>query len=478
MSRFFVKNILFVLAVNLLIKPAWIFLIDRAVQNRVGHAAYGTYQALLNLALIFQIILDFGLNNYNSRIISQKPESLTEMFPVMLSARMVLILFYTALVCGTGWLFGYRGWELGILGGTLLIQAFNVVIQYLRSNVAALHHFRTDGILSITDRFLMILICGFLLYSPATAKNFKIEWFVWCQVGCYGAAILIAFFVLRKMAKVPLKFNFHTKGVFRIIRESFPYALLIFLMSVYTRADMMLVERLNGKEEAGIYSAAYRLLDVGNIFGLMFANMLLPLFGRMLAIGESTAPIIRVCVNMLLPISFIAAIASFFYGADIMHLLYPRAGAYDGLVFAWLIASFPAFCMMYVYSTLLTANGNLKILNGLAALGVLINLGLNLYFIPHLGALGAATIAFLTQSLLALGFILFASKRMSLPFNFKWVLAHLGFLVVIAAVGYCVHLLQLKWIAQLFLYSGMCVGGMFLFRFISVGALIKLFKKN
>jgi O-antigen/teichoic acid export membrane protein len=294
----------------------------------------------------------------------------------------------------------------------------------------------------------------------------------------YGAAILTAFFVLRKMAKVPLKFNFHTEGVFKIIRESFPYALLIFLMSIYTRADMMLVERLNGKEEAGIYSAAYRLLDVGNIFGLMFANMLLPLFGRMLANSEPTAPIIRVCVNMLLPISFIAAVAAFFYGPEIMHFLDPRAGNYDGAVFAWLIASLPAFCMMYLYSTLLTANGDLKILNGLAAFGVLVNLGCNFYFIPKMGALGAATIAFFTQSILAVGFIIFASKRMSLPFNFKWVLAHIGFLVVIAALGYGVHLAPVKWLAQLFIFGGMCVGGMFLFRFISVGALVKLFKKN
>lgn len=478
MRKFFVKNILFVLAVNLLIKPAWIFLIDRTVQNRVGHAAYGTYQALFNLALIFQIILDFGLNNYNSRIISQKPESLKEMFPIMLSARIVLILFYASLVFITGLALGYRGWELGLLSGVLLIQGITVMVQYFRSNVAALHHFRTDGILSVTDRFLMILICGFLLFFPATARHFRIEWFVFCQVGCYGAAMLISFWVLRKIAPVPLHFRFHTEGSLQIIKESLPYALAIFLMSVYTRSDIMLIERIAGKEQAGIYSAAYRLLDVGNIFGLMFANMLLPLFGRMLAKKEDVVPIVRVCVNMLLPISLIAVVAAIFFGFDIMHLLYPHATAYDGQIFAWLIASLPAFCMMYVYSTLLNAAGDLKTINWLALLGVGINLGINFVLIPRFGAWGAAVTAFITQSILALGFMVFASRKNHLPVDLKWTAAHLGFFVFALAAGYGIRFIPSQWLVQLAAYSALCLGSMFLFRFISVKALISLFKKE
>ncbi|XZF13154.1 oligosaccharide flippase family protein [Chitinophagaceae bacterium MMS25-I14] len=478
MRRLFVKNILFVLAVNLLIKPVWIFLIDRTVQNRVGHASYGTYQTLFNLGIIFQIVLDFGLNYYNSRVISEKPERLREMFSVMLSARIVLTIFYAAIVWCTGWLLGYRGWEMGLLTGILLIQGFNVMVQYMRSNVAALHHFRIDGILSIADRFLMILICGFLLYYPATAGHFKIEWFVICQAGCYAIVLLASYFVLRKLAAHPLPFRFHTEGVFHIIKESFPYALLIFLMSVYMRSDMVLVERIAGKDEAGIYAAAYRLLDVGNIFGLMFANMLLPVFGRMLGQKEDIFPIVRVCVNMLLPASVIAAIAAAFFGTDIMELLYKGAGTYDGRVFAWLIASLPAYCLMYVYSTLLTANGCLKILNWLAVAGVAINLGFNFILIPHYGCLGAAVITFVTQTVLAGGFIFFAKKKNNLPYNPGWLLKQAGFLLVAIAVCYCIQMLPVSWLLQLTCYAVVSVGLMFVFGFISVPEMVKLFKKE
>ena len=68
------------------------------------------------------------------------------------------------------------------------------------------------------------------------------------------------------------------------------------------------------------------------------------------------------------------------------------------LVFACLIASFPAWCLMYVYSTLLTANGSLKTLNIIAFVGVVVNLSLNFYLIPQDKAIGGAITSFITQT--------------------------------------------------------------------------------
>ena len=137
MQRFFVKNLVFVIAVNLLVKPMWVFVIDRNVQNMVGHADYGTYQALLNLALIFNIILDFGLTYYNTSIISGEPGRLKTLFPVMLSARLTLVLIFGAVVLTAALLLGYSGRELALLGGILLIQSLNSLMLFLRSNVSA-----------------------------------------------------------------------------------------------------------------------------------------------------------------------------------------------------------------------------------------------------------------------------------------------------------------------------------------------------
>ena len=379
MRRFFVKNLLFVITVNLLVKPLWVFLVDRTVQNRVGHAGYGTYQALVNLGLIFNIILDFGLTYYNTHIISGAPGKLRTLFPAMLSARLVLGGVYAAIVLVAGWLLGFSSGEMLLLAGIVVIQSLNSLLLFLRSNISSLHKFRLDALLSVTDRLLMIGVCSVLLFWPSMPA-FQIEWFVIAQIACYALAIILASYFMRRIASVSFIPSFNTREVGGIVKKSIPYATLVFLMAVHMRADMILIERISGpdsKNFAGIYAAAYRLLDVGNMFGIMFSGMLLPIFGRLLSQKHDIQPIVRLSVNILLPVAFIATGAAVFFGTDIMQWLYTEMDEYSGRVFAWLMACFPAYCIMYIYSTLLTANGNLVLLNKVAIAGVVINLSLN-----------------------------------------------------------------------------------------------------
>ena len=445
MRRFFVKNILFVIAVNVLVKPVWVLLIDRKVQNTVPGGDYGTYQALMSLSIIFQTLLDFGITNYNSRTIAMHPERLPVVFPAMLSARLALMIGYMIIAFGGGWLLGYRGWELGLLIGVLLIQSLNALVSFIRSNVSALHRFKTDGLLSIIDRLLMILICGTLLFLPSTRSRFRIEWFVWAQIFCYSVAAVAGYFILRRIGKVRLRFSLDRKEVYGIMKQSLPYALLIFQMSIYNRADAMMIERIAGKEQADIWAAAFRLLEVSNMFGLMFATMLLPLFGRMLAQGQPVDSIIKLCVNMMLPMSVMVAVGSGFFASNIMGLLYkactanPLLAPQYSFVFTMLMASFPAWCMMYVYSTLLTANGSLRYLNMIAFAGVIVNLVLNFTLIPVYHAVGGAITSFTTQTLLAVIFIIVASKTIKLPFTPKWLASQAGFMVVCVCLAYVVR---------------------------------------
>jgi hypothetical protein len=64
MNREFLINTLFLVVINVIIKPFYIFGIDRAVQNRVGEVNYGIYFALFSFTFLFQIINDFGIQNF------------------------------------------------------------------------------------------------------------------------------------------------------------------------------------------------------------------------------------------------------------------------------------------------------------------------------------------------------------------------------------------------------------------------------
>ncbi|HTN46766.1 MAG TPA: oligosaccharide flippase family protein [Flavipsychrobacter sp.] len=476
MRGFFARNILFVVLLNLLVKPLWIFMIDNTVQNRVGHD-YGSYQALFNLGIIFQILLDFGIANYTSKTIAENPAGIRKLFPALLSARLVLGLLYTGILFLIAFSLGYHGRELHLLAGISVIQLLNSTLLFIRSNIAGLHKFRADGILSISDRLLMVLVCGFLLFNYR--EQFTIEWFVLAQIVCYALAVLLGVVFLKKIAHAPFTLSLNWKHVLYHVRKSLPYAALIFLMSVYTRSDMLLVERLcgdMGRQEASIYAAGYRLLDFINMIGLMIAGMLLPIFGGMIARRENMQELIRLCVNILLPVSFLVVVLAYYFHQDIMQQLYPSLPATKGWVLFWLMCAFPAFSISNVYSTLLTANGNLKLMIRIALIGVVINLTLNFFLIPGYNAVGAAFAAFVTQTVVALHFLFFAKKELTLKEDVRWVFSFCFYLVLLIFVGFIITHLSFPWILQLLivLLAGICM--IFLMRFMDIASLRKLVK--
>jgi O-antigen/teichoic acid export membrane protein len=102
------------------------------------------------------------------------------------------------------------------------------------------------------------------------------------------------------------------------------------------------------------------------------------------------------------------------FASPLMHLRYAEHTELSSPAFAVLIWCFVAVSTTYVFGTLLTAAGDLKALNWMAACGMALNIGLNLVFIPRWQAMGAAWASLITQSLTALVQVFIAGRRFSL----------------------------------------------------------------
>src|SRR6187551_1212139 len=171
MQRKFITNLAFLLFLNLLIKPFWIFGIDRAVQNTVGANEYGLYAALFNFTFLFNILLDLGITNFNNRNISQHNHLLNKHLSGILFLRLILAAIYFVVSLSLAWVLGYRDLEIHMLFILLFNQALLSFILYLRSNLAGLHLFKTDSVVSVLDRTIMIGICGFMLWMHVFSKD-------------------------------------------------------------------------------------------------------------------------------------------------------------------------------------------------------------------------------------------------------------------------------------------------------------------
>lgn len=396
--KLFLSNALLIVLLNLLIKPFYLFGIDVQIQNTVGSDNYGLYFSLLNLSFVFNMLLDMGTVNFNTKTIAQHPQLVTRYTGSILGTRLVLALLYAAITIGSGLTLGYTNKELELLSLLVMNQFLAGLIQFFRSNFAGLHLFKTDALLSVLDRFILITTCLFLLYSSSTKGKFEIEWLVYAQTFSYGLTALFAgcsLYFKTKFKSIKYKRLF----TFALIKKSYPYALLILFMMLYTRIDAVMLERIlsDGKEQSGIYAQGFRLLDAANIFGLLLANLLLPIFSRLLQQKDPIQPLLENAGLLLIGVSTTLAMITSLFAPTIFELIYTHNTEASSQIFPWIIFSFIPICGAYLFGTLLTANGNLRQLNSMAISALILNIILNLILIPPYKAEGAAIATLITQ---------------------------------------------------------------------------------
>lgn len=437
----FVFNLCLLIFLNLLVKPFWMLGVDVGVQNSVGAESYGFYFSILNFTLLFNMVLDMGTTNFNNRNIAQNNQLLDKHLSNYIILRLLLGVFYFVVIFAVALLIGYRGFQLKLLFWVGLNQFLSAFLLYLRSNISALLMFKTDSVISVTDRLLMILFCGVLLWGNITDQPFRIEWFVWCQTAAYLVTIAIALVIVLRKAHLR-KLNWNTAFFLVIIKKSLPYALITLLMASYYRIDSVLLERLLPRDiaasQAGIYASAFRLLDALVMIAYLFSVILLPLFSKMLKQKEDVVPVVRTSFSFLFLFSVTAVVMLYVYREPIIRLFYPDIAESSVAVFRLIIFGLIPISMNYLFGTLLTANGSMKMLNITAAIGIVINVTVNLLLIPRMQACGSAVASFCTQFTVAILQFLLALWILRIPFSsLPWLrcLIFLAVLIPVVAVA-------------------------------------------
>lgn len=435
-KRNFSINLIFLLAVNLLVKPVYLFGVEVGVQNAVGAENYGIYYAMFNFTFLFNFLLDIGINNYQKIKVAQNAESGFENMATLIPLKIGLSFVYVIVTLIAAWLIGFESNYWFFIFWLMFNHVLGVFLLMLRANIAGLHLFLRDSVLSVVDRLLLIIAVGYLLVFKADA--FSIKHFVVLQSMAYLVAIVLAVFLTPGNQRY-LKLDFRWSSMKGMTRQTWPFALLILLMTAYNKLDGIMLERLapNGAIEAGIYAQAYRILDAGNSFAFLYAGLLLPMFARLLQAdhsAESLAQLVDRAARLLIVPAGVVCITTFFWSGWMMDLLYDQHTQKSAESLVWLMGSFVFIAIGYVYGTLITASSKMGWLNMIALLTVLLNVVLNILMIPTFGAKGAAFTSFVSLGFMAVAQILYAHLHFKLK-SFTWVLSAVFSWIIIAVIA-------------------------------------------
>ncbi|MHB1277118.1 MAG: oligosaccharide flippase family protein [Bacteroidia bacterium] len=400
MAGSFLSNFSFTLILNLLIKLFWVFVIEISVQNSLGAEVYGVYFESFNFSYLFFILLDFGLSNYSNRTVAGDPNALRQLFPSIFNIKVVLTLVYLLVLFLSAVLMGYDTQYMKVILFIGLNHVLMSMMLFFRSNIGGLHLFKTDAVVSVMDRLLMGILCAAFLWMPDLKGGFNLDYFLFAQfVGYFGSLVFAWFVVARHGGKIRPAFD--RRLFLEMLKKSYPFALLFFLMGLYTRIDSVMLGRMlpDGEFEVGIYASAFRILDAAIIFAVLLSGILLPLFSRMIAQSESVKELVIESFNVVLIVAMLLPLSCYFYADLIYPFLYDAHHEYGAEVFAILLINFIPMAMGYIFGTLLTAKSELRLLNYISVAGLVINVLLNLVFIPRWQAVGAVYATLITQSM-------------------------------------------------------------------------------
>lgn len=400
MQKLFLKGLGITLLLNLLVKPATIFLVDIKMQNELGSAAYGIFQTMLSFTFLFSMFLDMGITNFMTRMIAQHPHMIYKYSNRLFTFRLILVLLYVFWTASLFFVLQFSLEWLWVLGALMMHQISIITVNYVRAYTGGLLKFSLDALLSVVERSVYFLLGGILLYTTLV-EPISLGWFVFAFVSSSGVSLLFATFIYLKIVAFP-KLHWDTDFFKAIFRQSYPYAILVILMMLTSRLDAVFIEKLHpdGTNQVSYYTQSFRLLDACWMFAILFGSILLPVFSRLLKENGSTTGIMTTALNILtsggvLMIAFTIGIKE-----NIFDLLYNEANVYSYNSWIFHSMTFVPMCFTVVFGTLLTANGSLRILNQIALLSLIVVCVLNLILVPFFGAVGAAIASFAAQTTL------------------------------------------------------------------------------
>jgi len=426
------------LMLNLLTKPAWL-LLENAVQDRVGHAAYGLFSALYSLGLLVSALTDLGINQYLTKIIATQPDRFHAVVRATFGLKLGLSVAYFGLVVVFGYLLGYgEGLGLKLLIPAGLTHLLISLLMYIRGLLQGLQQFKTDAAASVADKTLLMGLVAALF-----AINWlDIETFAWANVASLAIAVVLFGLLLMLRMGWP---GLHLPGAEgrRLLRSSLPFALIIILYGLQERINQIILERTVGEQANGIYAGAYRWISAIS----MYLWTVLPIFYAKFAAGfaDATTNQQRLFdvgkVVVALPLALICGFI-WNYG-EVLFFLFAQSNPAEvhlmTLNIKILAVGLFLNALFQVYSTYLTATGRERYVNALLVVSIVPNAAITYLAGPYLGSLAASLGLLSSFMVLSAGFV-WAFAR-STPLAVPWRLLLKLLAVIVLSLG-------LMWLLQ------------------------------
>jgi len=351
----------------------------------LGPETYGVFNYAMAFSGLFGFISDLGINSILTRELVKFPQKRDELLgtsfylkiiggliAILLSILSVLLFQTSPLIKLLVILFSF----------SFVLQSINVIVIYFQSEVKSKNNVKA---------VLVATIISSLLKVSVILLGYGIIWIVVIYVLdslWQGLGFLRAY---KKCGLKIKKWHFNKVLAREILKNSWPLMLASAAGTIYLRIDQVIIGTLLSTREVGLYAAAVKLVEVWYFLPIIISSSIFPaIINAKKTSQELYKSRLKNFYILMTIIPILIAIPISIFAKQIIYILFGSGYLESVNILRIYIWSSLGLFLSWAISQYLTSENLVKTIFWLNFLEMIVNVVLNLIFIPTLGLSGAA----------------------------------------------------------------------------------------
>lgn len=356
------------------------------IASYLGPEQFGLWSYAIAFASLFSLFATLGLDNIVIRNLVKTPQNTDVLLGTAFGLKVIggVLTFILSLLVISYLRTGESIILLlvGISAAGYFFQAINVVDLYFQSKVMSKY-----SVFAFSGAFFMVTIIKILLLIlEAPLVTFALAGLV--EIILAAILLLYAYYINQKNI---LRWRFQCSIARELLKDSLPIIISGLTILLYMRIDQVMIGKMLGDRELGLYSAAVRISETCYVIPTIITSSLFPIIvalkGQCL---DDYNKRLQKLYDLMFLLALIIALPMTIWSDKIVIFLFGNSFAGSGPSLAILIWSGVFVFLSCVWSSDVVAGNGQKIFIKFDLCSISINIILNILLIPRIGIVGAA----------------------------------------------------------------------------------------
>jgi O-antigen/teichoic acid export membrane protein len=351
----------------------------------LGDTEFGKFSFALALGTIFETLMDFGLHQATVRAVARDKSRATEFLEHTFGIKLVWTSVALTALVATATLLRHE-WDVRfacyMVGGALVMRSYMLTI---RGVLQGLERFGWDSLVVLADRGLLLVIGTGALLAGTGLRGLAIAFVV-----ARGLALAVsAWLTRRQLGRIGIRYD---PTIWRQLQTTaLPLGFFLVVLNLYSYVDGVMLGVMRTDVETGLYTAAYRVYEGLTYAPSAIAAVLTPrLSGLFLSDRLAHRRLSALGLAGSIALAILVAAVGYVVATPLMVLLFGSQFAAAARPFRVLCSGLVFVFAIWVMHAITISVNRERLLVKTAIVGLVVNVGLNLYVIPRMGTTGAA----------------------------------------------------------------------------------------